>query len=435
MMNGRVRVAFAVFCLLAGGLRAQDLLPATLRLTVDPAATISLNHDAGTRAATLTRTFPEGGRILIKVSEPGYQTVYRTVQLGPGDRRHETFELEPEPIPVLFRANAPATVLCNGVELGVTPFYTFFDEAKSHRIVFRADGYQEVAMSLDLSNGRPRVVDQELLSDSGTLQVTTTPVGARLLVNGVDRGFTPCTLSRMREGEHTLSIRADGYQAAEHTFSIVAGETAALDFVLKRLPAGLTISTIPAGARVYVDEIYRGSSDLTLSDLAEGAHQIRVVSPGYATAMRTIQVKAGATHVEEFELVVVRGTLSVKTSPASVSVYDGKKLIGKTTPETQYAVVSAPSRFPLVPGEHTLTFKADGYREETKRVTVRANQTVELNVKLDFKPDFEVKTKNGTYRGVLVRQNEKGEIRLEVKPGSYRTFLPSEIVSKRFLQE
>lgn len=426
---------FALLCV-AGALRAQDLLPATLRITVDPAATITVNHEPeGTRATTDTHTFPNGGRILIKVSEPGYRTVYRTVQLDPGERRHEAFELEPEPIPVLFRSNTAATVLCNGLELGVTPFYTFFDTPGTHRIIYRADGYQDVAIPLDLSNGKPRVVDQELLSDSGTLQVTSTPAGARVLVNGVDRGFTPCTLPRMREGEHTLTLRADGYRSAEHTLRITAGETVPLAVTLERLPAGLTIATIPSGARVYVDDVFRGTSDLTLPDLAEGVHQIRVVSPGYATAMRTINLKAGATHVEEFELVIVRGTLAVKTAPASVKIYDGKKLIGKTLPAKKYAAVSEQLRLSLVPGVHTLTFSADGYEDRTQQVTITANRTAEVNVKLTFKPDFEVKTRNGTYRGVLVRQNEKGELRLEVKPGSYRTFLPDEIVSKRFLQE
>lgn len=434
-MKRILKLSLAVLLALPGGLRAQDLLPATLRITADPAATIVVNHGEGVRAETLTRTFPEGGTVLIKVSEPGYRTCYRTVPLAAGDRRHESFVLEPEPIPVLFRSAVEARVLCDGSELGVTPFHTFFTEPKSYRIVFRADGCQEAVMNLDLSNGRPRVVDQELLPDSGTIQLSSTPAGARVLVNGVARGVTPCTLARMREGEHEISLRADGYKRSDHRLRISAGETVPLAVTLERLPAGLTVSTIPAGARVYINDVYRGLSDLTLTDLSEGSYQVKIVSPGYATALRTVTVDAGTTHVEEFELVIVRGTLSVRTFPATARVLNGKKLIGKTQPGEANSVVSGPARFSLEPGDYTLTVEADGYESRKQQVTIRANQTTDLTVKLTFKPDFEIVTDNGTYRGVLIRQNEKGEVRLETKPGSYRTFLPTEIKSKSFLQK
>lgn len=428
---------FGIGCLafFAGGLRAQESFPATLRVTVEPAATIAINHEVVTRADVCVKTFPSGGNVLIKVSEPGYKTVYRTVQLHAGDRRHESVELKPEPIPVLFRASEPATVLCNGSELGVTPFYTFFDEARAYRIVFRADGCQEVVSNLDLSNGRPRVVDQTLVSDSGTLQIATRPVGARVFVNGVARGTAPCTLARVREGEHTLSIRAEGYKPLEHTLRVAAGETVPVTLELERLPAGLTVSTIPSGARVYVDDVYRGESDLTIPNLPDGTHRVKVTAPGYATAIRQVQMKAGATHVEEFELVVIRGAVAVKTSPAAVRIFDGNKPIGETAPGKTYAAVSEVLRLSLVPGEHLLRFEADGYKSVTRKVTISANQTATLNVKLAFHPNCVVVTRAGTYRGVLVRKNEKGELTIETKPGSYRTFLPNELVSWKLLKE
>lgn len=419
----------------AGTLRAQDLMPATLRITVDPVATIALNHQQCIRSDMFSKSFPNGGEILIKVSEPGYRTEYRTVSLRPGDRRHESFELKPEPIPVLFRTNTAATILCNGSELGVTPFYTFFDEARIHRIVYRADGFQDEVVSLDLSNGRPRVVDRELLSDSGTIVVETIPAGARIQVNGVDRGVTPCTLSRIREGTHILSLSADGYESVRHELRVAAGEEVPVQVTLKRLPAKLTVATIPVKARVYVDDAFRGESDLTLDNLAEGTHQIRVVAPGYATMSRRVQIAAGKSHVEEFELAVIRGTLAVQTAPAKVNVYKGKKLIGTTSPKSEYDFVSQQLTLSLEPGEHDITFSANGYASTTRKVKITANTTSTVKVRLEFKPDMEVTTTMGVYRGVLTRRNERGELTIELEPGKFRTFLPSEIKSQKFLKD
>lgn len=419
----------------AGTVRAQDLMPATLRITVDPVATIALDHRQCTRSDTFSKSFPNGGDVLIKISEPGYRTEYRTVSLRQGDRHHESFKLKPEPIPVLFRSNTAATVLCNGSELGVTPFYAFFDHARMHRIIFRAEGYQDQVVSLDLSNGRPRVIDRELISDSGTIMVQTIPAGARLLVNGVNRGMTPCTISRIREGKHTLTLSMDGYVKLQHELHVSAGENIPVNLTLERLPSKLMVSTIPSGARVYVDDVYRGESDLTLTDLSEGRHQIRVVAPGYATMTREVQVTAGKQHTEEFELVIVRGRLVVQTAPAVVKVYDGRKLIGTTTPKNAYDFVSEELAMSLAPGAHEITFKADGYAPVTRKVTIDANKTTTIKLRLEFKPDLEVVTSSGIFHGVLTRQNERGELTIELEPGKFRTFLPGEIISRKLLKD
>lgn len=419
----------------AGTLHAQDLMPATLRITTDPVATISLNHEQCTRSDMFSKSFPKGGEVLIKVSEPGYRTAYRTVSLRQGDRRHETFELEPEPIPVLFRSNTEAIVLCNGSELGVTPFYTFFDDPRIYRIIFRAEGFQEEALSLDLTNGRPRVIDRELLSDSGTIVVETIPAGAKILVNGVDRGVTPITLSRMREGNHTLKISADGYMPIRHELFLAAGERVPLNLTMKRLPGKLTVSTIPDGARVYVDDVFRGESDLTLNDLPEGHHQIRVTAPGYATMTRDVHITADKQFVEEFELVITRGTLEVQTAPATVEIYQGKKLIGKTAPRSAYDFISKPLTLSLLPGEHEITFKAEGYASETRKVKIATNEKATLKIRLKFKPNYVVVTTSGVFQGVFTRQNERGELTIELAPGKFRTFVPSEIVSRKFILE
>lgn len=419
----------------AGSVQAQELLPATLNVTVDPIATISLNYQVETSGNTCTKKFPNGGEVLIKVAAPGYCTEYRTVQLDPGERRRESFKLKRKPIPVLFRSNATATVLCNGTALGETPFYYFFDEPKTYRIVFRSEGHQQAApLSLDLSDGIPRVVDQELLSDSGGIRVETIPSGVELMVDGISRGTTPCTLSNLREGSYTLSLREQGYKPLQHELKVEAGKSATVNLTLERLPSALTVATIPQKARVYVDEVYRGESDVTLSDLPAGTHKVRVVAEGYATAERIVNTTAGTTHVEEFELVIVRGTLAVRTSPAVVEVYDGKHLIGTTAPEQKDGYRSDLLRLSLIPGEHEITFKAYGYADVTQKVTIATNAETPLEVQLKFKPNLELVTRSGIHRGVLTRQTSEG-VTIELKPGYFRTFLNSEIVSRKLLKD
>ena len=51
--------------------------------------------------------------------------------------------------------------------------------------------------------------------------------------------------------------------------------------LISRLPAQLSVSTIPAGAEVYVDGVLRGRSPLMVKELSAGVHLVRLVKTGY----------------------------------------------------------------------------------------------------------------------------------------------------------
>ena len=272
------RLILSVALCAAVVLRAQEPLPATLRVTCEPAAALWVNHKPNKTGENFNLTLPPNTPTVLRVSAPGHVTQWRTVTLRAGERRHEPFRLAHEPIPVLFRSERPATVLCDGAELGETPFHCFFDEPRAYRVVIRAEGYQDQAIRLDLSNGKPRVVDANLVADSGTLKIVSAPAGAKVQVNGIAHGVTPCDIGRLREGKHTIRLTLDGYRPVSHEVDLRAGETIPVTLDLRRLPAGLTVTTIPEGARVYVDGAYRGNSDLTLADLNQGRRQARQIS-------------------------------------------------------------------------------------------------------------------------------------------------------------
>ena len=421
----RMRQWLAAACAAAAlWAQGQEAPTATLRVTCRPAATLWVNHRQNRTGESFTLEVPANAPTLLRLSAPGYATQWRTVTPGPGERRHEPFELAREPIPVLFRSERPATVLCDGAELGVTPFHCFFEEPRAYRVVVRAQGFQDQAIRLDLSNGKPRVVDATLTPDSGALEVTSEPAGARVQVNGVAHGVTPCTLERLREGKHTLRLTLEGHKPLTHTLELRAGERLPLRFALERLPAGLTVSTIPEGARIYVDGVFRGESDLTVGDLPEGTHTVRAELPGYATASREVRLAAGATQVEEIRLEIVRGTLAVQTQPGVVEVWEGGRRLLTTQPQKKDGFTSAEARLPLPPGPHTLTLKARGYADATRTVTIAADKTTALKVRLDFKPNFEVRTKLGTYQGVIVRADLDGiENELLYSPHMYQEYI------------
>lgn len=422
----RILACLALGLALAAPLRAEDPPPTEHRtIRVEPAATLNVNHVSKGRDTTFQVELPSGKPALLRVSEPGYETQWRTITPSPNDSSIIEITLEREPIPVLFRGDVPAVVLCDGAERGTVPCHLFFNAPRAYRITFRAEGFLERTLRLDLSDGKPRVVDAALTSSTATLALGSEPAGAKVLLDGVPQGQTPLTLRKIRPGKHEVTFSQDGYRTLTHTLTLDAGQEATLSMPLERLPAGLTITTLPIGARVYVDGVFRGESDLTLKDLPAGTHTIRVERPGYAQASRTVTVGAGESRAEEFRLNIIRGTLAVQTQPGTVEVWEGEKCLLTTQPgkdgyTSQLATVQLP------PGKHTLTFKAYGYADLTKTVDITASQTLTLREKLTFKPNLSITTKDGkTYSGVL-RKYGGGSISLELKPGMTRTFTSAE---------
>jgi hypothetical protein len=59
--------------------------------------------------------------------------------------------------------------------------------------------------------------------------------GARILLDTVDLGVTPVSLTKMTVGNHTLTVLKEGYVTAEHMVTVVENRT-----------TQITISLVPA---------------------------------------------------------------------------------------------------------------------------------------------------------------------------------------------
>ncbi len=85
---------------------------------------------------------------------------------------------------------------------------------------------------------------------SGSLSMTTTPGGAAIFIDGVQRGISPATIPGLSEGSHTVLLKLDGYQDLSTPLTITAGTVNEFSTGLTKLPAGGTVvpGTTEAGA-------------------------------------------------------------------------------------------------------------------------------------------------------------------------------------------
>jgi len=407
---------------------------AHLRINSDPpGATVILNGVAGDVTPLTFSNLPPG-EYLVVLHKPGFRAVRKTVTLAPDQRLALDLRLEPMYGLLLVVCDPPgAEVAVNDAARGAAPLLVTDLPLGRHRIRASAPGYQPKTTEIEIRDRTPVKLALTLISDSAALTIDSMPPGANVLVNGIAVGVTPCQVDRVEAGDCVLKLLLDGYRPYEQTFKLRAGQRESLTIRLEAIPATLKVVSIPDNARVYVDNQYRGQTPLEIMDLPPGSHRVRAELLGHEPLARDVILTAAATVVEEFRLEPNSGVLEIVTEPPGVTVFVDGQQAGVTAADSALATVSRPLVLgAIAAGERVVRLSKKGFDDFQTRVLVKKNETTPLRQKLQrrFAPDCEVRTPYGVERGMLVAVDEAGNVRLEVRPGVFKT-IPAKDVQSR----
>jgi hypothetical protein len=193
----------------------------------------------------------------------------------------------------------------------------------------------------------------------GTLMVTTNPAGARLFVDGVEQGATPFTVT-LKVGAHALELRGAGApRLVPITMTAGAQMSQYIDLPSTVSAVGqLQVKTEPAGARISVDGVARGTSPVTVSDLTPGEHAV-LLDSSFGSVKQTVTIEAGITASLMVPLAApegapVSGWIAI-SAPSEVNVFENGRLLG--TSQTERLMVSA-GRHELALVNETLGYRA-----------------------------------------------------------------------------
>ena len=340
---------------------------------------------------------------------------------------------------ILLLETEPAgcDISLDGVSFGKTPrLITSLDAKGAYRLLVQKPGYQPRTVEVKFNGRIPLVKNESLVIDSGIIEVTSEPAGAEVTVNGQPRGLTPTKVDGVPKGRATVEIKKNGFEDESRELSIVAGESQTLFVKLNGLPGTMSLSSIPDGARFYVNDRPEGKGPISLTGLKPGSYTIRVEKEGFATSTKTVSLENGGAIVEEFRLENVMGRIEVRTIPSGVEVFLDGSRIGITKAKSDDGGASEVFAIENVrEGEHTLAFRCEGYAEVTKHPVVenRKTQTVTARLKRVFTPNVEITTDSGVHRGILISNTANG-VEVEVSLGITRTFPHSEVRKLEFIK-
>ena len=247
------------------------------------------------------------GRYSLVAEKVGYRRLEAPVEVtgGAGQVLRFAMRLVPGRLTVDTGGVAGAEVSVDGRSVGTTPLAAFEAEAGEREVRVRAEGYEEHRTRVAVE-GRGK--DQHLAVTlvplptpppgpppppaPAVLVVRSEPAGARVEVDGADRGETPLEI-RVEPGRpHRVRAALAGHDDAETSVELRAGEKREETVRLVPRLGEVKVAARPPDAELLVDGRPAGRADQTLQLLAV-PHELEIRREGYETVKQTVTPRPG----------------------------------------------------------------------------------------------------------------------------------------------
>ena len=207
---------------------------------------------------------------------------------------------------------------------------------------------------------------------TGNIYVSSSPAGASATLDGGrTQLFTPGTFRGVEPGIHQVRISLQGFQPFSTNVRVSAGATENVIVTLPPVtsPGGMSISSTPRGASIYIDDMYMGKTNQVVGNLAPGPHRLVISEAGYVTWKESVTVRSGegipVTVTLVAEVNPAHGDLLVSSTPTGASVYIDGNYMGSTPADDSLDIND------LSPGSYAVVVRKPGYQEYSTRVTVQ----------------------------------------------------------------
>lgn len=292
-------------------------------------------------------------RVVLKKDDYHTQTI--ELKLSGGTNEIDTVKLKPRFGSLSVTSEpAGADVFLAGKKVGATPYKNAKVLSGTYLLSVRKDLYTSVEnQTIQIMDEKATVKNVALQADFGTLDVASTPAGARAEVSRksgktVHEDKTPFSV-RLSPGTYEVRLEKDGYDSVSYTVTVNRNGKQSIDAanaVLRRLEGTVIVSSEPyeKGAEVRVDGELKGHVPATLT-VPAGEHEIavkgkklqgkqKIIVKDRETVTAQIKLKAGGdkfTNSIGMSFVFINPGTFMMGSPSSESGRDSKETLHQVT--------------------------------------------------------------------------------------------------------
>ena len=258
-----------------------------------PGATVSLDGEPlGDTPLAALELAP--GEYQLALSHPRYLPVTTTLSVT-GRGKSETIEqvLAPAWAAVDISSEpAGAEILVDGEPVGLTPATLELLQGE-RQLLLRLPGFASWQRTLAVTAGEDTELDTvQLLPAAGILELSSTPSGANVTLDGEFQGQTPLSLNLEPDRAQRLMLTRPGYRRHSETVQLAAGvsERKAITLAAQLGAIDLQVSPPEAEVRVNGRLLGRGSQSLSLPAVE---HRVEVSLAGYRSSSQRLTPRPG----------------------------------------------------------------------------------------------------------------------------------------------
>lgn len=226
-------------------------------------------------------------------------TYYPVLQQSPSPRSTGTVSVTSNP--------SAAQVYVDGTYMGKTPMsVTLYPGTHAFRLSL--SGYNDYSANVYVTANTNQNLNAIMTpAVYGTVAITSLS-GANVYIDSNAQGTIPSsgtlTIYNVANGNRLIKVTASGYNDWLNTVYIKPNVVTSINAILTPkgtnptpVPAtgGIQIVSTPSGAEIYVDNLFKGYTPSTLTDIAAGQHQLILKYTGYIDYSQTVTVNAGQT--------------------------------------------------------------------------------------------------------------------------------------------
>ncbi len=270
-----------------------------------------------------------------------------------------------------------AAAYVDGQYVGNTPV-RYGTTSGSHTISVRQSGYQDFSSSVNVPGGGtiPVVANLSRIVQNGRLNLSSTPSGAQVYIDGQIAGNSPLAVN-IAAGRHTVEFKRSGYETATATVDVRAGGTATYNAILAQIrrEGKVSFDSNPRGVQVTVDGQVVGSTPTAEMLLGSGVHQVVFSRAGYESKTLNFTVTDNSRQTVSTSLTMVPqfGNFMIISNITNALVFIDGQQQGTIPAGNRLTVGNIPT------GNHEIVVIAPGYRTFIQEVNVVAGQTLTIN--------------------------------------------------------
>ena len=360
------------------------------------------------------------GEYVFAFSAPGFCGEYQKISIP----RQEKFTCNVKLAPVTASAlitslPAGAEVSMGGKSMGITPLVIKDLPCGDYSADVSMKGYATMPVTWRIDSSRPVKAHLALDSNMGTLQVFSSPERARVFIDGTEVGETPYKIQRP-EGKYVVRLEKAGCNPEERNVNILKRRVTDLRIKLGEKPGGVKVTSLPAGAELFIDGIKRGVTPCTVEALEPGSYNIKLTAKGFDPVESNVKIVPGGIDAKHFNLVCSTGSVIFNVRPVGVEVFVNGKSVGFTRPIAPGAEATQDFKVDnLPPGKHTIAmFHSLGDpQRQYHTFKIQKNKTTTIRNLVVWIANCEITYHdNAKERGLLVERRD-GYIIFSPEPG------------------